>query len=77
MAAITIQMTDDLAAKLSRFAADLQRPEEEIVRDALAAYVESPRPLPKGMGKYRSGQSDTSERARELLRQAVQDKKWP
>ena len=67
MTAITIEMNDDLAAKLRRFAADLERTEEDIVRDALAAYVEAPRPLPKGMGKYRSGASDTSERARELL----------
>lgn len=77
MTAITIEMNDELAAKLRRFAADLARTEEEIVRDALAAYVETPRPLPKGMGKYRSGASDTSERARESLRQAAQDKKWP
>ena len=73
MTAITIEMNDELAAKLRRFAADVERSEEDIVRDALTAYVESPRPLPKGMGKYRSGVSDTSERARELLRQVSPD----
>lgn len=51
-------------------------PEVPTGRVELVVTVDSPspnRPLPKGMGKYRSGNGDTSEKARDLLRQAVKD----
>jgi len=35
------------------------------------------RPLPQGMGKYHSGQGDVSEKARDILRQAVKEGQWP
>ena len=39
-----------------------------LIREALKSYVERHgRPLPKGIGAYRSGRSDISERAEELL----------
>ena len=45
------------------------RPMAEIVRDAVRAYVtRSPRPAPPGAGAFASGQSDTAERADEVLR---------
>jgi hypothetical protein len=71
--AITVQLEDDMAEVLRRLAAEQQRSETDIVREALAAYVHSARPLPKGMGKYHSGQGDVSEKARDLLRQAVKE----
>jgi metal-responsive CopG/Arc/MetJ family transcriptional regulator len=77
MTAITVQLNDDIAEELRRLAAAQERSETEIVCEALAAYVQTARPLPKGMGKYRSGQGKVSEQARDLLRQAVKDKQWP
>jgi hypothetical protein len=77
MTAITVQLNEDIAAELRRLANVQARSETEIVCEALAAYVQAARPAPKGIGKYHSGQSDVSEQARDLLRQAVKDKQWP
>lgn len=77
MTAITVQLEDDMAEVLRRLATAQQRSETDIVRDAVAAYVQTTRPLPKGMGKYHSGQSQVSEKARDLLREAVKEGLWP
>jgi hypothetical protein len=77
MTAITVQLSDEVAHDLRRLAETQQRSEAEIVCEALAAYVRTARPLPKGMGKYHSGQSNVAEHARDLLRQAVKEKQWP
>ncbi|HEX5273232.1 MAG TPA: ribbon-helix-helix domain-containing protein [Gemmataceae bacterium] len=77
MTAITVQLDDDLADLVRRLAASQRRSETDIVREALAAYVQTARPLPQGMGKYHSGQGDVSEKAREILRQAVKEGQWP
>ena len=73
MTTITVQLNDDIAEELRRLAAVQARSEADIVCEALAAYVQAARPLPKGMGKYHSGQGNVSEQARDLLRQAVKD----
>jgi Ribbon-helix-helix protein, copG family len=75
--AITVQLDDGMAEVLRRLAVAQQRSETEIVHEALAAYVATARPSPKGMGKYHSGQGNISEQTRELLRQAVKDGQWP
>ena len=77
MTAITVQLDDDMAEVLRRLADAQKRSETDIVREALAAYVQTARPLPKGMGKYHSGQGDISQKARDLLRQAVKEGLWP
>jgi hypothetical protein len=77
MSAITIELDNETADGLRRLAAAQQRSESEIVREALEAMLRSPRPLPKGMGQYHSGQADNSERARTILRQEANDGTWP
>jgi hypothetical protein len=77
MPAITIGLKDDIAADLHRFAVAQERSETEIVCEALTAYVRTARPVPKGMGKYRSGQGNVSEQALGLIRQAAKDGLWP
>jgi predicted transcriptional regulator len=77
LSAITIELTGDIAEGLRRLAAAQERSETDIVREAVATYVRTARPLPKGMGKYHSGEATTSEQARDLLRQAARDGKWP
>jgi metal-responsive CopG/Arc/MetJ family transcriptional regulator len=72
--AITIELTDDLAEDLRRLAAAQERSEMDLAREAVATYVRSARPLPKGMGKYRSGHGTVSERARDLLREAARER---
>jgi metal-responsive CopG/Arc/MetJ family transcriptional regulator len=75
--AITVQIDDDMAEVLRRLAAEQKRTESEIVREALAAYVQTARPLPRGIGKYHSGQAGVSEKPRDLLREAVKEGSWP
>ena len=77
MTAITVHINDEVAHELRRLAEAQERSETEIVCEALAAYVQTARPLPKGMGRYRSGQTKVSEQARDLIRQAVKEKQWP
>ena len=77
MTAITLQLDDNMAKVLRDLADAQQRSETEIVHEALAAYVQSTRPMPKGMGKYRSGKGNISEEARDVIRQAVKDGLWP
>ena len=77
MTAITVQLDDDLAEVVRRLAAAQKRSETDVVRDALAGYVQTARPLPNGMGKYRSGQNCVSEQARDLLREAAKEGQWP
>ena len=76
MTSITITVDDETAEALRRLAALEKRSEADIVRTALAAYAQE-RLLPKGIGKYRSGRSDVSMRAREIIREDVKDGRWP
>jgi plasmid stability protein len=77
MTSITIQLDDEVAATLRRLAASQDRSETEIVREALAAYAQTVRPLPKGIGKYHSGRKDTSDKADDILCDAVSDSQYP
>jgi hypothetical protein len=77
MSSITIEISGTAAEKLRKLVALEQRTETEIVSDALEAYIPVRRRLPKGTGKYRSGQTDISRNAEDLLRDAVKEGRWP
>jgi len=77
MVTLSIELDDRLAEAVERLATSQNRSQSEIVSEALAAYAQTARPRPKGAGKYHSGQTDTSERARAILRDAVREGKWP
>ena len=48
----------------------------ELIQEALKLYVHRiSRPKPKGIGCYRSGRSDVSQKAEELIAQSVRDTK--
>jgi len=48
-----------------------------LVRKALATLAPgNPRPLPPGVGRYRSGRSDVSQRADEILGRAAKQGRW-
>jgi predicted transcriptional regulator len=75
---LTIELDEQTAAVVRQLATDEKRTASEIVRDALATYARlGRRPLPTGMGEYRSGRGDTSRDAREIIRRAVEEGKWP
>jgi hypothetical protein len=70
-------LDDDTAEALRRLAALEQRSETEIVRTALAAYAQASMPRPTGIGKYHSGRTDVSAKARDLIREDVKEGRWP
>lgn len=75
MTKLTIYLEEETAAVLRQLATTEGVSEAELVRDALALYRTSrARPLPKGAGAYRSGRSDISSRAEEILRDAARDR---
>ena len=74
---ITLTVDDQTAEALRQLAALEQRSEADIVRTALAAYARAAQPRPKGIGKYRSGRSDVSVKARDLIRKDVKEGRWP
>jgi hypothetical protein len=75
---LTVGPDEQIAAVVQELAASEQRSASEVIHDALATYVcLGKRPLPTGMGRYRSGRRDTAANAREILRQAVKDGEWP
>ena len=64
----TIYLEPDLEIRLKLEAMRNKKPMSEVIREALRAYLESrPRHLPPGLGAFDSGQTDTAERAEELL----------
>lgn len=74
MTKLTLYLEEETAATLKQLATTEGLSEAELVRNALAHYRSSrARPLPKGAGAYRSGRSDVSSRAEEILRDAARD----
>lgn len=71
MVKTTLYLDDATASEVRRMAETEGRSQSEVIRDAIRDYAGLPeRPKPKGIGKYRSGRSDISERAEEILRRA-------
>lgn len=72
MVKTTLYLETDTLQVLEQLANAQGRSQGEIIREALAVYAEKgARPAPKGIGAYRSGRSDVSERAEDLLREAA------
>lgn len=70
MVETTISLDDDVALRLEQLARASGRSSDELLREAVAIYLRStPPPLRSipGAGAFRSGRSDVSERAEELL----------
>ncbi len=74
----TVQLDEQTAAVVQELAAKENRPPEQVIHDALAVYAgRRKRRLPRGIGKYSSGQPDLAQRDEELLRQAAKEGLWP
>jgi hypothetical protein len=55
-----------------------RKPQAKLDRQAIRKdAAANPPPLPAGMGMFDSGRTDTSRNYKELLRQAVRDRRWP
>lgn len=77
MVSIQVQLDDETGELVRRLAAAQDRSECDIVRDAVVAYAQAGRPMPKGIGQFHSGRQDVSETARNILRDAVKEGRWP
>lgn len=68
----TLYLEESTDRDLKRIARLQGRSQAEVIREALATYAaQVSRPQPPGLGAYRSGRSDVSERAEELLREVA------
>ncbi|MBI3666758.1 MAG: ribbon-helix-helix protein, CopG family [Acidobacteria bacterium] len=78
MTKTTVYLDPDIALALRQLAAVKGRTQAELIREAIASYTQKGvRPKPRGIGRYRSGRKDVSQRAEELLRGAVRNRRWP
>lgn len=76
MVKTTVYLDDEIAMKVRQIAMADGRSQAEVIREALRAYTRQVRrPRPKGVGQYRSGRSNVSESAEEILRQAARKRK--
>ena len=77
MVTTTMYLDETVALKLKRIAQAQQRTQAELIRESLSRLTESSGPeLPKGLGKFRSGESRNSETYRSRLRSAVRAGQW-
>ncbi|HEV8039173.1 MAG TPA: hypothetical protein VGP62_09955 [Bryobacteraceae bacterium] len=73
----TVYLDSEIVLSLRQRAASQERKQAELIRDALVAYTrDGKRRLPRGLGKYDSGEWDVSERAKQILHDAAKRGKW-
>jgi predicted transcriptional regulator len=78
MVKTTVYLDPELALALRQLADSRGRSQADLIRQAIARYTRrSVRIQPKGVGQYRSGLSDVSERAEHILRGAAKGRRWP
>lgn len=76
----TIYLNEEEALAIRRLSVVRKCPQAELIRDAISEYVkksdkELHQALPPGVGAYKSGRSDVSQRADELLKRAARKKR--
>ena len=77
MVKTTVYLDEAVALRLKRMAQVQQRTQAELIRESLALLTESHSPqLPKGLGKFRSGETSNSETYRSRLRSAAKAGPW-
>jgi hypothetical protein len=73
----TVYLDREVALRFRQLAEAKKRSQAELIREALADYASrDARPAIPGVGEFRSGHSDTSERAKEILATAARSGKW-
>ena len=77
MVKTTVYLDPETALALRQLAALRGRGQAELIRDAIANYTKrAVRPALKGIGKYRTGEPDVAQRAREILAGAAKRGGW-
>lgn len=77
MVKTTVYLDDEIALALRQLSSVQGRSQAELVRDALARYTKgTTRPVAKGIGKYRSGEPDVAQRAKDILAAAAKSGGW-
>jgi hypothetical protein len=77
MVRTTVYLDQETALALKQLAARQGRSQAELIRNVLASYAgRTVRPTPKGMGKYRSGEPDIAQRAKDILGAAAKRGRW-
>ena len=67
----TIYLDTDLEIRLKIESMRSGRPQAEVIREALEAYLKDRHPgLPPGIGEYDSGHTDTAEHFEEILEES-------
>ena len=77
MVKTTVYIDNEVALALRQLSGVQGRSQAELIRDALANYTKSvARPAPTGLGKYRSGEPDVAQRAKDILASAAKRGRW-
>lgn len=77
MVKTTVYFDNELALALRQLSAVEGRSQAQLVRNALATYTRrTTRPMPKGLGKYHSGEPDAAQRAKDILADAAKRGRW-
>lgn len=76
----TVYLDEEVALAIRQLAERQKRSQADIIRDALARYLrqgerENANPSPPGVGAFRSGRSDVSEKAETILRNAAKQRR--
>ena len=73
----TVYLDSEVALALRQLSATEGRSQAELIRDAVTSYTKrAKRPAPKGLGKYRSGEPDVAQRAKDILGAAAKRGRW-
>jgi len=73
----TIEIQADVVKDLDKLADAQGRSRQELIRDVLTAFTQdAKRPVPRGIGAYRSGRTDVADRAEHLLKEAAKEGRW-
>jgi predicted transcriptional regulator len=73
----TVYLDSDTVLALRQMAETQGRSQAELIRDALQNYTRAAkRPLPRGLGKYDSGEIHGAEHAKDFLRSAAKKGRW-
>lgn len=77
MVKTTVYLDETVVARLRELSRIRHTSQAELIRDALAIFVEQQfytRPEPVGVGQFRSGRPDVGRRAEQLLRKAARER---
>jgi len=77
MVKTTVYLEADTVLSLRQLAESQGRSQAELIRDALETYTRhGKRPRLRNIGKYDSGETNISEKAEDILREASKKGKW-